>query len=145
MWHCALVSCTSSESAGLFSGCALFWCWASLCVPFTNSMTEFYFIMMVVIIIGNFMAILLIYNYTFWLSVTKKSRFCKCGPAWIVTSQDIRFECWIEYVTFGLLYSMFRFFTKIFYKGIPGFAADFLAVFGATCLLSTFWKFSLKR
>ena len=52
MWHCASVTCTPSQSMGLFWGCALFWCWVSLCVPLTNSLIEFYFIMMIVTIIG---------------------------------------------------------------------------------------------
>ena len=30
-WYCALVSCTPSKST--VSGCAMFWCWLSLCVP----------------------------------------------------------------------------------------------------------------
>ena len=33
-------------------------------------------------------------------------------------------EYWIEHVTFGLLYVMFRFSTRIFYGGVPGFATD---------------------
>ena len=33
---------------------------------------------------------------------------------------DILFEYWIEYVNFGLLYVMFRFCTRIFYRGVPG-------------------------
>ena len=40
--------------------CALFWCWVPLCAPFTNSLIECYFIMMVATLIGIFMAILLI-------------------------------------------------------------------------------------
>ena len=36
----------------------------------------------------------------------------------------IPFEYWIEHVTFGLLYAMFRFFTRVFYMGGPGFATD---------------------
>ena len=37
---------------------------------------------------------------------------------------DIPFEYWIEHVTFGLLYVMFRFSAMIFYGGVPGFATD---------------------
>ena len=33
MWHCALVSYTSSQSIGLVWVCALLWCWVSLGVP----------------------------------------------------------------------------------------------------------------
>ena len=41
-----------------------------------------------------------------------------------VSTLDISFEFWIEYVTFGLLYVMFRFSTRIVYRGVPGFATD---------------------
>ena len=33
-------------------------------------------------------------------------------------------EYWIEHVSFGLLYVMFTFPTRIFYRGVPGFAID---------------------
>ena len=75
VWHCALVSCTPSQSIGLFFLCALFWCWVSLCAPFTIFSIEFYFIMVFIMIvatiIGIFMAILFVLNYTLMLSVTK--------------------------------------------------------------------------
>ena len=74
MWHCALASCASLQSIGLFFGCALFWCWMSLCAHFTISSTEFYFIMIFIMIIVTiteiFMANLFILNYTFRLFVT---------------------------------------------------------------------------
>ena len=31
LWHCASVSSIPSQSIGLAFGCALFWCWVSLC------------------------------------------------------------------------------------------------------------------
>ena len=72
---CALVSCTPSQYIGLAFVCALFWCWVSLCGPFNNLLIEFYFIMIFIMIfvaiIGIFMAILFILDYTFRLSVTK--------------------------------------------------------------------------
>ena len=34
MWQYALVSCAPPKSIGLFLGCALLWCWVSLCVLF---------------------------------------------------------------------------------------------------------------
>ena len=70
MWHWAWVSCTPSQSIGLFFGCALFWGWVSLYVPLTNSLVEFYFILRFMTIIGIFIAILFILNNTFRLSVT---------------------------------------------------------------------------
>ena len=62
MWHCALVSCIPSHSIGLVFGCGLFRYWVSLCVLFTNSLIEFYFIMRVVIIIGILWPLLLFWN-----------------------------------------------------------------------------------
>ena len=58
---CKFVSGTPSESIGLFLLCVLFWCWVSLCVLFTNSLKECYFIMVVAMtfwILGPF--------YKFW-------------------------------------------------------------------------------
>ena len=36
----------------------------------------------------------------------------------------ILFEYWFEHITLGLLCAMFRFPTRIFYRGVPGFATD---------------------
>ena len=79
-------------------GCALLWCWVPLCVPFTNSLIWFYFIMIV--------------------------------------------------VTFIV---MFRFSTRIFYRGVPGSVTDCSCGVWCrgltTCLLYVgplFWKSSLK-
>ena len=125
MWHCALVSRTRSQSIGLVLGCVLFWCWVSLCVPFTNPLIECYFFMMIATIIWIFfMAILLIVIYTSGLSVTRW--FCRYAFYWMFLSLDILFEYWIEHVTFWLLYVMFRFSTRIFYWGVPCFATDCL-------------------
>ena len=44
---------------------------------------------------------------------------------------DILLEHWIEHVTVGLLYVMFTFPTKIFYREVPGFATD--CPFGIWC------------
>ena len=51
--------------------CALFWCWVSSCIPFTNSLIEFYFIKIIGTVIGIFMAIIFILNLTLRLSMTK--------------------------------------------------------------------------
>ena len=37
---------------------------------------------------------------------------------------DILLEYWIGHVSFGLLYVMFTFPTRIVYRGVPGFATD---------------------
>ena len=42
--------CTSSQSIGLFLGCALLWICVSLGSPFTISLIEFYFIMIYIMI-----------------------------------------------------------------------------------------------
>ena len=123
-WHCALVDCTPSQSIGLVFVPALFCCWVSLCIPFTRSLIEFYFIMIVVTIIDIFIAIIVILNYTLRLSVTKYFWLCKCAPPGMFPPVDIPFEHWIEHVTFGLLYVMFRISSRTFYRGVPGFATD---------------------
>ena len=38
------------------------------------------------------------------------------SPAWMFSPLDISFEYWIQQVTFGLLYVMFRLSTTIFYR-----------------------------
>ena len=72
----------------------------------------------------HFLAILFILNYTFRLSVTKLFWFCKCATPWMFPSLNIRLEYWFEHVNFRLLYVMFTFPTRIFYRGVPGFVID---------------------
>ena len=62
MWHYAFVSCTPTQSIGLFWGCALLWCWMPLCPSFTNSAITCYSIMIVAINICNSY----VYCYSFW-------------------------------------------------------------------------------
>ena len=52
--------------------------------------------------------------------------FSKCAPPWIFPPLDTPFEYWIEHVNVGLLCFMFKFFTRIFYRRVPGFANDCL-------------------
>ena len=104
-FDCALVTCTPPHSIGLVLGCALFWCWVSLCSPFTISLIEFFLCL------------------------------CKCATLWMFQPLDIRLEYWIEHVAFGLLFVMFTFPTRIFYKGVPGFATG--CPFGVCCRGST--------
>ena len=61
---------------------------------------------------------------TIWLSVPEYFWFCKCTTPWMFPPLNILLEYWIEYVTFGLLYVIFTFPTRIFYRGVPGFATD---------------------
>ena len=103
--------------------CALFWCWVSLCVPFINSLTEFYFIMLAVTTIGLVWPLFLFWNTR--LGVLKQNSSGSTNaqlPGF--PSLDISFEYWIEHVSFGLLYVMFRFYARIFYMGVSGFAND---------------------
>ena len=57
-------------------------------------------------------------TFTHWGRMTQ---ICVQIMAWRL---DIFLVYWIEHVTFGLLYVMFTFPTRVFYRGIPGFAAD---------------------
>ena len=54
--------------------------------------------------------------------------FCKCGTSWMFPPQ-----------TFRLFYVMFTFTTRIFYRGVPGFATDcpcsIWCLESTTCLL----------
>ena len=55
-WHCELVQLHPITVYRTAFGCALFWCWVSLCFPFTNSMVSCYSIIMVATIIVIFMS-----------------------------------------------------------------------------------------
>ena len=63
--HGALASCTPSKLIGLVLGSALFWCWVSLCAPFTMSLTECYFSMIFIIIIMTISGTLCPF-FSFW-------------------------------------------------------------------------------
>ena len=91
----------------------------SLCVPFANSLIEFCFIMIFVTIVG------ILWPLFFQLQV---SAFC--NEVFLVLQMHtslmfpplyISFEYWRGQVTFGLL---FRFSTRIFWRGFPCFATD---------------------
>ena len=58
-----------------------------------------------------------LFKLRFRLSVTKWLWFCKCTTPWMFPPLDIFLEYWIEHVTFGPLYVMLTFPTKIFYRG----------------------------
>ena len=131
MWHCVLVRCSASQSIGLGFGCAFFWCWVSLCVPLTNSSVE----LQIMTIIGIFMDILFILDYTFRLSVTMQFFFNKCTPSWMFPPMNIPFEYWIGHVAFGPLYVMSRVSTRIFYSGVSAFVADCFS--GVCCRILT--------
>ena len=128
MWHCTLVSSTPPQSIGLVFGCVLFWCWVSLGTHVTISLIELYFIMIFhhdsCDYHWDFYGHPLRFELHFRLSVTKLFWFCKCTTSWMFPPLDILFEYWIEHVTFGLLCVMFTFPTRIFYRGVPGFATD---------------------
>ena len=64
---------------------------------------------------------------------------------------DILLEYWMEHFTFGLLYVMFTFPIRIFYRRVLGFATDYPCDVWCrglnTCLLYVgpfFWKSILK-
>ena len=52
--------------------------------------------------------------------------FCEVWFTHVLQSMNktIPFEYWIERVTLGLLYVIFRFSTKVLNMGVPGFATD---------------------
>ena len=121
MWHCTLVSSTPSQSKGLFFRCALFWYWVSLGAPVTISLIEFYFIMIFIMtIIGIIMAIDYFLDYTlglFYLSSSGSTNAQLPGC----------FRPWTFSLNIGLNMlplAKFTFHTRIFYRGVPGFATD---------------------
>ena len=94
-------------------GCTLLWGWV-LCVRFTNSIIEYYFIMMVTTITG-----ILYPSYSFWILYIgfpnlSSSDFATTPPTWMFLPMDSSFN--IRLNTFGLLYVMFRFSTRVFYR-----------------------------
>ena len=117
MWHCALVSCIHhSLYIGLVLGCAI-------------SQVECHYVLLSLFPWSNFILIFImilvtILNYNLRLTVTKWFWFWKCASPWMIPPLDILNEYLIEYVTFGLLYVMFIFPTKIFYREFQGFATD---------------------
>ena len=88
------------------------WFQMYISIPITNSLIEFDFIMIAVTIIGIFMA--------FWNKVILVRQICPLNfsapghSSWIL----------IEHATFGLFYVMFRFSTRIWYRGVLRFATD---------------------
>ena len=70
----------------------------------------------------DFMAILFTLNYTYGRSVTRQFWFCNYTHPYLFQLLDILVEYWIEHVAFRLLDVMFRLSTRIFYRGVPGFA-----------------------
>ena len=96
--------------------------------PFTISLIEFYFVMIFIMIVVNiiriFMAINYFLNYTLGFLYLSSSGSANAQLPWCFRLWDILLEYRIEHVTFGLLYVMFTFPTRIFYRGVPGFATD---------------------
>ena len=71
--------------------------------------------------------------YQFWttcLGFLKigSSIFFNYASPWVFLHLDILFEHWIECVTFELLYVMFRFSTRVFYRGVQVLQLIVLAV-----------------
>ena len=94
MWHWTLVSCTPSKSTGLLFCFALFWCWVSLCAPFTSPLIACYFIMMVANILGIFMSIAIHYD------PHRRSETCNFGsPTKIFAGCFCPGQDWIEHGT----------------------------------------------
>ena len=128
MWHCTLVSSTPSQSIGLFFG---------VCVVLTLSVIRCscYYFLDRILFHHDFHHDSCDYHWDFYghsllfelhsrLSVAKEFWFCKCTTPWMFPPLDILLEYLIEHVTFGDLNVMFTFLTRIFYRGVPGFATD---------------------
>ena len=66
----------------------------------------------------------LLFELQFRLSVTKLFWFCKCTIPGMFAPLDILLDYLIEHVASGFRYVMFTFPTRVFFRGIPGFATD---------------------
>ena len=66
----------------------------------------------------------LLFELHFRLSLPNQFWFCKCTTPWMFLPLGILLEYWIAHVSFGLLYVVFTFPTRIFYRVVPGFATD---------------------
>ena len=88
-------------------GCRLFWYWVSLSVPFSKSLITCYSATTIAIIIGILCPLLFILTYILRLPETTK-------PPWMFLLLDRAFKCWIGHIIVGLLYVIFRFFTRMF-------------------------------
>ena len=85
-----------------------------------------------------------IMNPMFWLFIIL---ILQMRPPWTFTPVDIPFEYWFENVTFRIICVMFRFSTRMSYRGVPDFVTgclcDFLVLWNNHLLpvcWSTFWK-----
>ena len=126
MWYCALVSCTPSQSVGLYLGvhCSGVECHCS-----------FYYFFDRILIHHDFHHDSCDYHWDFYghsfhfemlqpfchyvVLVLQNAQLPECFSPW-----TLPFEYWIENVIFGLLYVMFTSSNMIFYRGVPGFAID---------------------
>ena len=97
--------------------CAVFLA-VSLCVPFTISMIEFYFIiifiMIVVTVIWICMAILSFWTIGLGFLQLSSSASANAQLPGCVRPGTFSLNIWIEHVTFGLLYVIFTSPTRIF-------------------------------
>ena len=90
-----------------------------LCVPFSNSSIDCYFIIMAATIIGNFMAILLILINILGLSVTSAdTNLLGCFWTWTFHLNSELSNLLSDF------YVLFRFYTRIFYREVSCFATD---------------------
>ena len=97
---------------------------------------------------------LLVYSwplFLFWITRSCFQKVSSSGSAnvWMFPPLDIPSKYWIEHVTFGLFYAIFRVSIMIFCRGIPGYAID--CPCGVWCRglttsvrWPTFWKSSFK-
>ena len=76
-------------------GCAFLLCWVSLCVPFINSLMD-YFIMLIVTIIGILWPLFLFWTVRLGFLRQKYPWFCKSAPPWIFPLLVIPLDFWLS-------------------------------------------------
>ena len=124
MWHCTLISSTPLQSIALYFWCVILVLSVIRCFcyyfldriifhyDFHHDSCDYYW---------DCYGHSLLFELHFRLSATKLFWFWKCTTPWAFLPLDILPEYCIEHVTFGLLYVMFTFPTRIFYRGVTGF------------------------
>ena len=95
-----------------------YWVWAALVLSII--MCSFCYTLNSVLLLGCFCPWLLILNFVFSLLFW----FCNYALLWMILPLNILYEYWIEPVFVELIYATFRFYTRMFYRGVPWFATD---------------------
>ena len=127
MWHCALASCSPSQSIGVVIGwLGVVLVLSVICAPFTISLIDFQFIMVFIMTVGSnngtFMVI-----FTFRTTPLGFLLLSSTCPANVQLPGCFRPRTFALDIGMDMLPSdsfMFTVPTREFHRGVPGFATD---------------------